>query len=85
MAHPSKLRRRLSDTYAFPGFRPHPTVRGVFGDPKVRVITLIRRSKKRSAAPAVACTGAGTTGASVWFAISPAATCGASIAGVAVT
>ena len=45
----------------FPGFRPQPTVRGVFGDPKARVITLARRSKKRSAAAAGECTRAGTT------------------------
>jgi hypothetical protein len=31
----------------FPGFRPEQTVRGIFGDPKARVITLKRRSKKR--------------------------------------
>jgi transposase len=30
----------------FPGFRPEQTVRGIFGDPKARVITLKRRSKK---------------------------------------
>jgi hypothetical protein len=48
-------------------------VRGVFGDPKARVITLERRSKKRSAAAVVEGTGAGTTGAHVGFAICPAA------------
>jgi hypothetical protein len=41
-----KRRRRLWDTYCFPGFRPEQTVRGIFGDPKARVITLKRRSKK---------------------------------------
>src|SRR4030067_1001213 len=45
-----KPKRLLSDTYAFPGFRPEPMVRGVFGDPKARVIALKRRSKKRPAA-----------------------------------
>ncbi len=45
-----KRRRRLWDTYCFPGFRPEKTVRGIFGDPKARVITLKRRSKKRPAA-----------------------------------
>jgi hypothetical protein len=43
MANSAKRRRRLWDEYAFPGFRPLPTVRGVFGDPKTRVITLKRR------------------------------------------
>src|SRR5918992_5521190 len=47
MARSTKRKRRLWDAYAFPGFRPLPTVRGVFGDPKARVITLRRRSKKR--------------------------------------
>ena len=74
MANSAKRRRRLWDAYAFPGFRPHPTVRGVFGDPKARVITLIRRSKKRSAAAAVECTRAGTTDARGGFAICRAAT-----------
>ena len=49
-------RRRLSDSYRFPGFRPLQTVVGIFGDPGVRVVTLVRRSKKRPAACAAACT-----------------------------
>ena len=44
------------------GFRPERTVRGIFGDPKARVIALKRRSKKRLAAFAVACRWVGTTG-----------------------
>jgi len=73
MANSAKRQRRLWDAYRFPGFRPQPTVRGVFGDPKARVITLVRRSKKRFAAAVVARTRAGTTGVSARFAISPAA------------
>jgi transposase len=46
MATSSKRRRRLWDAYAFAMFRQRSTVRGVFGDPKARVITLERRSKK---------------------------------------
>jgi hypothetical protein len=46
MANSSKRRRRLWDTYTFPGFRPQPTVRGIFGDPKARLITLARRANK---------------------------------------
>src|SRR5439155_18268128 len=38
--------RRLWDAYRFPGFRPAPTVIGIFGDPKARVLPLVRRSKK---------------------------------------
>jgi|HubBroStandDraft_2_1064218.scaffolds.fasta_scaffold562996_1 transposase len=41
--------RRLWDAYRFPGFRPEPSVRGFFGDPQARILTLRRRSKKRSA------------------------------------
>jgi hypothetical protein len=38
MATSSKRQRRLWDAYHFPGFRPQLTVRGVFGDPRARVI-----------------------------------------------
>jgi hypothetical protein len=48
----STKRRRLRDAYRFPGFRPIEEVRGVFGDPHARIVTLVRRSKKRHAAPA---------------------------------
>jgi transposase len=45
MARASNRHRRLWDTYSFAGFRPQPTVRGIFGDPKARIIALKRRSK----------------------------------------
>ena len=45
MPNSAKRARRLWDAYVFPGFRPHPTVRGIFGDPQARMITLVRRSK----------------------------------------
>ena len=73
MANSAKRQRRLWEAYAFPGFRPLSTVRGVFGDPKAGVITLMRRSKKRSAAAADERTGAGTTGARAAREICPAA------------
>src|SRR3972149_1600200 len=57
----SKRRRRLLDAYRFAGVRPLEQVRGVFGDPLARVVTLVRRSKKRPAACAGACNRAGTT------------------------
>src|SRR6476661_1036374 len=60
MARASKRRRRLWDTYSFAGFRAQPTVRGIFGDPKARVITLRRRSKKRRAGALVGSRWAGT-------------------------
>src|SRR6266496_1316750 len=60
MTRTAKRSRRLWDAYCFPGFRPEPTVCGVFGDPKARVIRLSRRSKKRLAAVAVASRWGGT-------------------------
>jgi hypothetical protein len=50
MAAAGMRKRRLWDAYALPGFRPEGTVRGIFGDPKARIVRLKRRSKK-SAAP----------------------------------
>ena len=67
-------KKRLWDAYRFPGFRPEATVVGVFGDPKARVIPLIRRSKKRLAAHAVASSRVGMIGSVVAYGISPAAT-----------
>src|SRR5229473_888488 len=40
MARSAKRRRRLSDGYSFAGFRANATVRGVFGDPDVRIVRL---------------------------------------------
>src|SRR5271157_3354335 len=37
--------RRLDDAFRFPGFRPEATVRGIFGDPKARILRLLRRGK----------------------------------------
>ena len=42
----TKHRRRLLDAYRFRGFRPLATVKGVFGDPKARVVTLVRQKRK---------------------------------------
>src|ERR1700691_4053998 len=42
MAKSAKGQRRLSDGYSFAGFRARKIVRGVFGDPDVRVVTLDR-------------------------------------------
>lgn len=55
-------KRHLGDEYRFPGFYPKSGVQGIFGDPKARVISLIRRQKKRSAALARLPTGVSTTG-----------------------
>ena len=45
--------KQLWDLYRFPGFSLEHTLSGIFGDPRARVIGLIRRGKKLSAAPAV--------------------------------
>ena len=50
-----RKRRRLVDAYAFPGFRPLATVQGMFGAPRARLITLVRRGKKLSAVHAEGC------------------------------
>ena len=61
MATSTKHPRRLLDAYRFPGFRPQATIKGVFGDPKARVVSLVRRGKKQSAGVAGKRSRAGTT------------------------
>jgi hypothetical protein len=68
----SVKRRQLADAYTFPGFRPLQRVQGMFGDPSARLITLVRRGKKRSAAPAVRRIAAGTTDGNDGYGICPA-------------
>ena len=75
MANSKKRQRRLWDAYAFPGVRPQSTVRGVFGDPKARVIILKRRSKKQSAGVVVERNWVGTTDACDRCAICPVGRC----------
>ena len=68
--------KRLLDAYRFAGFRPLELVRGIFGDSSARVITLMRRSKKRSARSVVGHVRAGTIARGGVSAICPAATRG---------
>ena len=70
----STNRKRLLDAYRFPFFCPLEKIRGIFGDSKARVITLVRRSKKQSAMPAAEFPLAGTTRGFDEFAISLVAT-----------
>lgn len=63
MGDPTIRRQRLADIYSFLGFRAHDAVRDDADNPQVRVLPLVRRSKKRSVAAAGRCTGVGTTGA----------------------
>jgi hypothetical protein len=65
---------RLPDAYRFPGFRPEPIVRGFFGDPKARIVSLRRRQKKRPVAPVANPFEAVTTESRGKRAICPAAT-----------
>jgi len=67
-----RKRKRLLDAYRFPGFRPDELVKGIFGDPRARVITLVRRSKKRRAVSAAWFIGTGTTASGAACAICPA-------------
>jgi len=68
MAQLGKRQHGLSDGYSFAGFRAQATVRGVFGDPDVRIVKLDRRSKKPSAMAAVRGRQGGTTGGCGGFA-----------------
>ncbi len=47
-----RKKRALRDEYQFPGFSPKAAIQGIFGDPKARVVTLVRRQKKRPVVPA---------------------------------
>lgn len=40
-------KRRLLDEYRFCGFSPRAEIKGIFGDPKARVIRLKRKQKKQ--------------------------------------
>ncbi len=53
--------RKLLDEYRIPGYRPMARIKGVFGDPKARVITLRRTQKKQYATVAGQCIGVITT------------------------
>jgi hypothetical protein len=68
MAKSGKRLRRLSDGYSFAGVYARATVRGVFGDPDVRIVRLERRSKKQFAAVADWSGAGGTIGEYVGFA-----------------
>src|SRR5258708_27613983 len=71
----SKRLGRLWDAYSFEGFRAEPVVRGVFGDPKVRIVTLKRRSKKHRVDAVAASRSGGTTAKSGRCVTCPAGIC----------
>lgn len=70
-----KLRkfRRLADAYTFPGSCPLARIVGMFGDPRARLVTRVRRGKKRFAGAAARFTAAGTTAGAAAHGICPAA------------
>ncbi len=61
----------LRDAFRFPFFTPTLRVRGVFGDPQAIIVDLVRRQKKRSAAPVDSAVVLGTTVAPSPFVIFP--------------
>ena len=67
-----KKQRRLLDEYRFPGFRPRAKIRGLFGDPKARIIRLDRTQKKRFVDVAEPCIEVITIKASDGYEICPA-------------
>lgn len=69
-------KRRLWDTYRFPGFRAEHTVSGIFGDPKARVIRLMRTEKKRRVEYAALFTIPTTTKRPEGFGTFPVEMCG---------
>jgi len=72
MGKARKRHRYLKHEYSFPGFQASNIVRGEFGDPNLRIVSLNRRSKKLCADAVGACSTAGTIVGSAVFATSPA-------------
>lgn len=70
----SRKPKYILDVYRFPFFRPLEKIRGLFGDSKARIITLVRRSKKQSATPVAKLSLVGTTKSFDAFATFPVAT-----------
>jgi hypothetical protein len=68
--------RRLVDVYRFPGVRPKARLKGIFGDPKGRIIRLERRQKKRCVDVAEQRTAVTTTARDALSGICPVGMCG---------
>jgi hypothetical protein len=64
-----KSTRTLSELFSFNGFRAKATLTGKFGDPKARIVTLVRRKKRVSALAAERVTVATMIASDVMLAI----------------
>jgi hypothetical protein len=62
-----KKTKRLCDAYWFQGFRPHNTLKGLFGDPVARIISLQRLGKKLFVEVVEGFRGLSTTEEPGWF------------------
>src|SRR3546814_3890279 len=58
-----KTGRSLRELFSFPGFVAAATLKGEFGDPKMRIVSLRRRKKQRCARTAAIAAAAATTNA----------------------
>ena len=56
-----KTNQTLNKLYSFPGFRALTKLKGMFGDFPARIVTLVRRQKKRCAVHAARPLEASTT------------------------
>ena len=57
-----KTKTKLNALYSFPAFRALSKLKGILGDSPSRIVTLVRRQKKRPAAHAAALGRASTIG-----------------------
>ena len=62
-----KTNQTLNKLYCFPGFRALTKLKGMFGDFPARIVTLVRRQKKRCAVHAARPLEASTTVRSIKF------------------
>ncbi len=62
-----KTQTSLNALYSFPGFRARSRLKGILGDSHARVVTLMRRQKKRCAAHAARLLAASTTARAIKY------------------
>lgn len=73
-----KTKTTLNDLYSFPGFRARSRLKGILGDSPARIVTLVRRQKKRHAPHAAIASGDSTiaesTGSEIKTPVGPGST-----------